>query len=67
MPDNLNLRGPQDRNKINIHQEHEVKYWCNKFKINRNTLEMAVQAVGTAVVDVKTWLRVNHRGSENLF
>jgi len=26
MADNLNERGPQDRSRINVHEDHEVKY-----------------------------------------
>jgi len=27
MPDDLKNRGAQDRSRVNIHEDHEVRYW----------------------------------------
>jgi hypothetical protein len=59
MPDNLNLRGPEDPQKININQSWEVQYWTKKLGVSESTLKRAVGNVGSMVVNVKNWLRQN--------
>ncbi|HEY1328373.1 MAG TPA: DUF3606 domain-containing protein [Casimicrobiaceae bacterium] len=46
MADNPNIRGPQDRQRIDIHQEHEVRYWTQKLGVTPDELREAVEAVG---------------------
>lgn len=46
MADNPGMRGPRDRERIDIHQDHEVRYWTDKFGITAEELREAVQAVG---------------------
>lgn len=48
MPDSTQDRGGQDRSRINIHQEHELRYWTQKFGVTRQELEAAVQKVGVS-------------------
>lgn len=48
MPDSTQDRGGQDRARINIHQEHELRYWTQKFGVSREDLEAAVQKVGVS-------------------
>jgi len=52
MPDNLNVRRPQDPTKINIHETWEVQYWTHKWGVSRAQLEGAVRAVGTGTAAV---------------
>lgn len=59
MVDDLNRRGPEDPNKININQSWEVTYWTSKFGVSESKLRRAVQAVGPMVSDVKNWLAKN--------
>lgn len=54
--DNLQIKGPLDRSKINLHQEHEVKYWCEKFGCTVAKLQEAVHAVGVSTARVKEYL-----------
>ena len=54
--DNLQIKGPLDRSKINLHQEHEVKYWCKKFNCTAVKLQKAVQNVGVSTAKVKEYL-----------
>jgi hypothetical protein len=28
MADNLSNRGMQDRVRVNVHEKHELRYWC---------------------------------------
>lgn len=56
MADNPNIRGGQDRKRVNVHQEHEVRWWTQKWGVSREELEQAVQAVGTSVEQVEQYL-----------
>jgi hemerythrin superfamily protein len=46
MADNLSLRGEQDRQRINVHEAHEVSYWSKKFGVTAAKLQEAVASVG---------------------
>jgi Protein of unknown function (DUF3606) len=59
MPDNLNRRGPEDPNKINLKQDHEVSYWTGFLGVSKDVLQRAVRAVGPMVKDVRKWLQEN--------
>lgn len=56
MTDNLKERGPQDRSRIDVNEEWELRYWCEKFKCTPEELRVAVDAVGVSVEDVKSYL-----------
>lgn len=56
MADNPNLRNGQDRKRVNVHQEHEVRWWTQKWGVSREELEKAVEAVGTSVNKVEQYL-----------
>ncbi len=56
MGDNLNIRGPQDPTKINIHETWEVEYWTKKWGITKQQLLDAVRAVGVLTKDVARYL-----------
>lgn len=57
MPDNLKIREPEDRTKINIHEAWEVEYWSKKFGVSAAKLKEAVQRVGVSVDKVREYLR----------
>lgn len=46
MADNTAARGQQDRSRINVNQEHEVRYWTEKFGISAEELRKVVGEVG---------------------
>ncbi|WP_084608535.1 DUF3606 domain-containing protein [Xylanibacter oryzae] len=54
--DNLKIKEPIDGSKINIHEEYEVNYWCQKFKCTKQELKNAVYTVGDSVVKVESYL-----------
>jgi len=56
MSDDLKNRGPQDRLRINVHEEHEVRYWTQELGVSREELERAVLAVGVMAAAVRTYL-----------
>lgn len=58
MPDDLTNRGPQDRARVNVHEEWEVRYWCKHFGCTPDQLRAAVKAANSVlVVDVAKKLR----------
>jgi len=57
MADNLDNRGQQDRDRINVNEEHEVRYWTETLGVTRDQLEAAVREVGVMAKDVREHLR----------
>lgn len=57
MPDNLNIRQPQDGQEINVHQQWELDYWTKILRVSEATLKAAVAKVGPLVSDVKKHLK----------
>jgi len=52
MPDNLKIKEPLDRARINIHEAYEVNWWCKKFDCTKLQLENAVRNLGTSALTV---------------
>ena len=38
MPDDLKNRGLGDRSRVNIHEDHEVRYWTEKWGVSKEEL-----------------------------
>ena len=57
MADDASKKGPQDRTRINIHEDHEVRYWSRKFGISPERLKQVVQKVGNSVSAVEQELK----------
>ena len=49
-------RGQQDRDRIDVNEEHETRYWSEKFHVSHDELRSAVQKVGPMVKDVQLQL-----------
>lgn len=56
MSDNLERRGPEDQNRINLKESWEVKYWTNALGVSKEELERAVKAVGNSAAAVRKHL-----------
>jgi hypothetical protein len=54
--DNLRLRGPADRKRINVHESWELQYWANHFRVTPQQLIYAVRSAGVMVDDVARYL-----------
>jgi phenylalanine-4-hydroxylase len=54
MSDNLHNRGPQDRSRINVHEEWEVAYWTKELGLSKEELE--AKAAGPSVSAVREHL-----------
>ena len=56
MSDNTADRGPQDRSRISLGQDYEVRYWSQRFGIDEDALRIAVEDVGPSVEAVEQYL-----------
>ena len=54
MSDNLEVKGPQDSARINVHEKHEVRYWTKALNVSEEELIAAVKAVGVSATAVRT-------------
>jgi hypothetical protein len=52
MPDDHSKRGAADRDRINMYEDYEVRYWIQKWQVSREQLSGAVRQVGVMVKDV---------------
>ncbi len=57
MVDDRSKKGPQDRNRINLSEDYEVRYWSEKFGVTPERLREAVQKVGSSAADVENELK----------
>lgn len=56
MSDDLNNRGAQDRARINLSEEHEVRYWTETLGIPEAELRRLVGEVGSSAEAVRSAL-----------
>lgn len=57
MADDKTNRGPQDRSRINLSEDYEVRYWTDKLGISKSQLEEVVRKVGSSAETVEAELR----------
>lgn len=55
MADDLSNRGGQDRTRIAIEQDHEVRYWTQALGVTREQLAQAVREVGNSADRVREY------------
>jgi hypothetical protein len=48
MADDRTNRGPQDRARVNISEDYEVRYWSEKWSVSAESLKAAVAKVGSS-------------------
>jgi hypothetical protein len=46
MSDDPKKTRPQDAQRINMNQDHEVRYWTEKFGVSKDRLQQAVDRAG---------------------
>jgi hypothetical protein len=56
MADDLTNRGPADRKRISLTEEHEVRYWTKALGISESRLREVVAEVGHMAADVRKYL-----------
>lgn len=57
MPDDKSKPGGQDRNRISLSDDYEVRDWGKKFGVTPAELEAAVKAVGNEAAAVEAHLK----------
>lgn len=57
MSDNKDQRGGQDRERISLGEDYEVRDWSRKFGVTEDQLRAAVGKVGDRAEDVERELR----------
>ena len=55
--DDLKQTGKSDDSRINIEQDHELKYWSAKFGVSREELQSAVAKAGPMLKNVRAHLQ----------
>ena len=56
MSDDLSKRGGQDRDRIDVNQDWELRDWAKKFGVTPDELKRAVQQVGDRAEAVRQHL-----------
>jgi hypothetical protein len=56
MADDHTKRGPQDAERINVHERYELDYWSKTLGVTHEVLKDAVQQVGPMAKDVRSHL-----------
>jgi hypothetical protein len=59
--DNPTLTRPRDAQRVNVHQEHELRYWMQEFGVSAEQLREAVEQVGPMVEDVADYIGAEKR------
>ena len=57
MSDDPEKCGPEDRTRINVSDEHELRYWAWQLGVDATTLKNAVKSAGTSVEAVRRHLK----------
>jgi hypothetical protein len=63
MSDDKTRANGQDRSRIDVSQDYELRDWSKKFGVSREQLKAAVQAVGDRAEAVETFLKGDSRSS----
>lgn len=53
MSDDKNKTGKQDRDRINVHEQYELRDWAALFGVTENQIRKAVEEAGVMVKDVE--------------
>lgn len=53
MADNPSKTAPQDAQRVNVNQDHELRYWSVKFGTSPDELKRVVARVGVMADDVE--------------
>jgi hypothetical protein len=53
MADDKNLRGGQDRSRINMSEDFEVRYWTEALGVSRERLEELVREHGSSAEKIR--------------
>lgn len=57
MSDSTTNRGEPERSRVNVNQNHELRYWMDALDVTEDELRAAVRAVGTSADEVREYIR----------
>ena len=57
MADDKAKRGSADRDRINVHEDYELRYWSEKFNCSHDELKAVVKRIGVMTKDVEAELK----------
>jgi len=57
MADDPNIQGPEDRTRVNLSQDYEIRYWTKRFGCTADELRAAVKSAGPMAADVERALQ----------
>lgn len=57
MADDKSQTGGQDRSRIDVREDYELRDWSRKFGVTPDDLKRAVQTVGTNAADVERYFQ----------
>jgi len=57
MTDSSRNRGEPDRSRINVNQEHELRYWTKALDVTEEELREAVRVVGASADEVRAYFQ----------
>jgi hypothetical protein len=57
MSEDTTKHGPRDRARINLDEDHEVRYWTQELGVTEEELRHAVHTAGVMIDDVRQHLR----------
>ena len=57
MSDDKSKVGAPDRDRINVHEDYELRHWTKKFGVSADQLKAAVTAVGPTAKAVEAHLK----------
>jgi hypothetical protein len=61
MSDDKSKTGGQDRKRINVNEDYELRDWAGKFGVTTQQIKDAVAQVGDRAVEVEQYLKTNKR------
>ena len=53
MADDLSNRGPQDRSRISMSEDYEVRYWTKALGVSKEELQKLVDEHGNSAANIK--------------
>jgi hypothetical protein len=53
MADDLTNRGPQERSRINMHEDYEIRYWTKALGVSKEELQKLVDKHGSSATKIK--------------
>lgn len=57
MGDDKTNRGPADKQRINVHENHEIRYWTRALGVTEERLREIVARVGVMSRDVRAAIK----------